>query len=88
MEKQLVVIEDGKKVLTLLKEVFTDSFMHTYTRHQDFDSFRFSSMVFLNWDAERLIYDPALLDRFVQESTDFQNFDDMVRQAADEKYQQ
>ena len=77
----MVRLEDGKALLSLLQDVFTDAFMHRFTRFDNFEQFCFSSAVIVNWNAETLIYSQRLLDHFVQESTDFADWDTMVRRA-------
>lgn len=70
----------------LLEDIFTDEFMVKNTRFQSFEGFRYSSAVILNWDADEIVYDEKLMDFFVQESTDFHSWDEMVHQAVDERY--
>ena len=86
MNEELIRIEDGKKTVEMLEDIFTEEFMRKYTRHESFESFKYSSMVFINWNADVLVYDGRLLDLFVKESTDFDNFEDMVKTATDIRY--
>ena len=80
--RDLQRLSDGKKLLALLEDVFTDEFMRTHTRFDSFEGFRYSSAVILNWQADTIIYSKTLLDSFVRESTDFPDWDSMVRRAA------
>ena len=64
-------VDYPQKMKDLLMQIFDDSFMQANTRFQSFEGFRYSSAVFVNWNSDCLIYDDALLDRFVQESTRF-----------------
>lgn len=75
-------LTDGKELFTLLKDIFTDEFMGAYTKFENFDSFRYSGAVIVNWEADTIIYSKTLLDSFVGESTDFPDWDTMVRKAA------
>lgn len=81
-----VYIDDAPQTMRLLNEVFTDDFMAAHTKFQSFEGFRYSSAVIVNWNAQRLVYDSALLDLFVRESTGFSSWDEMVRAATDERY--
>ncbi len=81
-----VTIDNSEKLKNLLKDIFTDSFMKKYTKFENFEYFKYSSAVILNWDADRMIYDEKLLDMFVKESTSFRNFDEMVRTASDIRF--
>ena len=71
----------------LLSRIFSDAFMQAHTRFQSFEGFRYSSAVFVNWNSDQLIYNEALLDRFVQESTQFSSWEEMVRTAAAQCFQ-
>ena len=66
--------------------MFDDDFMRKHTNFKSFDSFRYSSAVIVNWNAEDLIYYESLMDSFVKESTVFDSWDQMIRSAADIKY--
>lgn len=45
--------------------------MQKHTNFKSFDSFKYSSAVIVNWNAEDLIYYESLMDSFVKESTKF-----------------
>lgn len=77
----MVRLTEGKALMTLLRDIFTDEFMHQFTRFDNFEHFCFSSAVIVNWNADTMIYSQTLLDNFVQESTDLPDWDTMVRRA-------
>ena len=81
----MITLDHAPELVRLLEDIFTDEFMQKNTRHESFESFRYSSAVFMNWNAESITYSEALLDGFVRESTDFGSFDEMVRAAVDER---
>lgn len=81
-----VFIDDAPKLMGLFSDIFTEEFMGHHTRFQSFEGFRYSSAVIVNWDAPRMVYNDGLLDRFVQESTDFPSWDAMVRAATEARY--
>lgn len=70
----------------LLRDVFTDEFMQMHTRFQNFEGFRYSSAVIVDWNADPMVYNEELLDYFVRESTDFPTWDAMARAAADRRF--
>ncbi len=80
------VVPGGAGLRAVLREIFTDSFMHEYTNFDDFDCFCFSSAVIVNWEADTLIYARERLDSFVNESTRFSAWEEMVMTAAQKKY--
>lgn len=80
------VVSAGEELKTVLNEIFTDEFMKKHTNFDTFDGFKYSSAVIVNWDADPMIYARALLDGFVNESTEFGTWDEMVHVAADEAY--
>ncbi|HJB81164.1 hypothetical protein [Flavonifractor plautii] len=80
-------VDYPQEMKDLLSRIFSDAFMQTHTRFQSFEGFRYSSAVFVNWNSDQLIYNEALLDRFVQESTQFSSWEEMVRTAADQCFQ-
>lgn len=80
-------VDYPQEMKDLLSRIFSDAFMQTHTRFQSFEGFRYSSAVFVNWNSDQLIYNEALLDRFVQESTQFSSWGEMVRTAADQCFQ-
>ena len=67
-------VDYPQEMKDLLSRIFSDAFMQTHTRFQSFEGFRYSSAVFVNWNSDQLIYNEALLDRFVQESTQFSSW--------------
>ena len=81
-----VSLTNAPELMKLLEDIFTDEFMQQHTRFENFDGFKFSSAVMVNWKAETIVYAPLLLDSFVRESTDFPGWDEMVRAAADQRY--
>lgn len=81
-----VFLENAPELMKLLEDVFTDEFMKKHTRFENFDGFKFSSAVMVNWKADTIIYAPLLLDSFVKESTQFANWDEMVRSATSQRY--
>lgn len=70
----------------LMNQIFSDTFMKAHTRFESFEGFRYSSAVFVNWNADELVYDERVFDNFVLESTHFSSWDEMVRTAADERF--
>lgn len=80
-------IPKTESLVQILNEIFSDEFMAKHTNFQTFAQFRYSSAVFVSWDAAELIYDEDNMDRFVRESTQFKNWDEMTKTAADLRYQ-
>lgn len=80
-----VTVQNDEKLRCFFEAIFTDRFMQTHSSFEKFEYFRYSSAVIVNWDAELMVYDEALLDLFVQESTVFHSFDEMIR-AASQQY--
>lgn len=78
-----VTLRNDEKLRRFFAAIFTDDFMHSHTRFEKFEYFRYSSAVILNWDSEQPLYDETLLDLFVEESTDFHSFDEMIRAASE-----
>ena len=81
-----VVLGDAPALMKVLEDVFTDEFMQANSRFESFEGFQFSSAVMVNWQADTIVYAPLLLDAFVRESTQFQNWDEMVRAAVQKRY--
>ena len=81
-----VVVEVDAKLRSLLETIFTDEFMKKYTNFDNFEGFQYSSAVITNWKADQMVYAKLLMDNFVQESTKFNSWDEMVQVAADEKF--
>ena len=80
-------VDYPREMRELMERMFHEDFMREHTRFQSFEGFRYSSAVFVNWNSDQLIYNEALLDRFVQESTQFSSWEEMVRTAADQCFQ-
>lgn len=80
-------VQNTQELQKLLSEIFSDEFMQTHSRFKNFAGFRYSSAVIVNWDAEVLVYPILLLDNFVKESTDFSSWDEMVRAATNQRFQ-
>lgn len=74
---------DDKK---MLETIFNDEFMQAETNFKDFEAFKFSSAVFVNWQSDIMVYNAEVLDNFVKESTKFSSWDEMVRTAADRAF--
>ena len=68
----------------LLEKIMNDTFMVENTRFQSFEGFRYSSAVFVNWNADQLVYNEEVFNNFVKESTRFESWDEMVRTATDQ----
>lgn len=81
-----VYVDCPQEFKLLLDQVFSDDFMVEHTRFASFEAFRYSSAVFVNWNADQLVYDETVFDRFVGESTQFTTWDEMVRAAADRRF--
>ena len=81
-----VMLRNGTALMKLLEDIFTDDFMRENTRFENFDAFQFSSAVMVNWKADTIIYASLLLDSFVKESTNFSDWDEMVRTAVEQRY--
>lgn len=71
----------------LLGKVMNDAFMAENTQFQSFEGFRYSSAVFVNWNADQLVYNEEVFNNFVKESTRFESWDEMVRTATDLYFQ-
>ncbi len=71
---------DFKEMMNL---IFNEDFMRENTRFSSFEGFRYSSAVFVNWNAAEMVYDETVFNNFVSESTNFSTWDEMVRTAAD-----
>lgn len=80
------VVPSSPEMRGLLNEIFTDRFMAEYTNFENFESFRYSSAVVVNWESDVLIYARERLDAIVRESTRFSSWEEMVRFAADLRY--
>ena len=85
-QHDFVRLTDGQKLFALLEDIFTDDFMRKFTRFQTFEGFRYSSAVIVNWRADTIIYSQTLLDHFVRESTQFSDWDEMVRCATQMRF--
>ena len=81
-----VTLTDAPELMKLLEDIFTDEFMQRNTRFENFDGFKFSSAVMVNWKADTIVYAPLLLDSIVKERTQFTHWDEMVRAATSLRY--
>ena len=79
-------VDYPQEMKDLLNQIFNDTFMQANTRFQSFEGFRYSSAVFVNWNADQLIYDDVVFNNVVKESTKFSSWDDMVRAATDQRF--
>ena len=78
-----VYVDYPRELRELLEKIFHDEFMREHSRFQSFEGFRYSSAVFVNWNADQLVYDETVFNNFVAESTQFSSWDEMVRAATD-----
>lgn len=85
-EKNFICVEYSPALKAQFEEIFNDEFMKKHTNFKSFESFRYSSAVIVNWNAEDLIYYESLMNSFVKESTVFDTWDQMICTAADLKY--
>lgn len=81
-----VYIEMDKKTKKLLEVIFTDEFMKKHTNFENFEGFQYSSAVITNWNSEHMVYAQLLMDNFVDESTSFSTWEEMVKVASDEMF--
>lgn len=79
-------VPNDRKLQWLLRDIFPDAFMQRHTNFPSFQVFCYSSSVIVNWTADPMVYDETLLDCFVRESTEFSDWETMVRCAADERF--
>ena len=80
-------VDYPREMRELMERMFHEDFMREHTRFQSFESFRYSNAVFVNWNADQLVYNEEALDNFVRESTRFSCWDEMVRTATDLYFQ-
>ena len=73
----------AKELKDRLYEILNENFMQKYTNFENFDHFQFSSAVFLNWNSSVIIYSEARLDGFVEESTTFKTWKEMLTKAVE-----
>lgn len=76
----------GEEFWNLLDMIFTDEFMQKYTNFENFEYFRYSSAVMVNWGGDHMIFQETVFNNFVIESTQFKSWDEMVMKAADERF--
>lgn len=81
-----IQVKMDDKFRKLLESIFSEEFMQNNTNFDSFEGFRYSSAVIVNWNSDHMIYSKLLMDNFVKESTRFSTWDEMVMQAADEKF--
>ena len=79
------VVSNPPELGMILKDLFTDEYMKKYTNFDSFEAFKYSSAVIVDWERDPMIYSRILLDNFVNESTCFKTFDQMVLHASREK---
>ncbi len=75
--------EDFRKLLDV---IFNDDFMKKHTNFDNFEGFKYSSAVIANWEADKMVYAQLLMDNFVDESTEFSTWEEMIKAAADEAF--
>ena len=75
--------EDFRKMLDV---IFNDDFMKKHTNFDNFEGFKYSSAVIANWEADKMVYAQLLMDNFVDESTEFSTWEEMIKAAADEAF--
>ena len=76
----------GPEFWDLLNLIFTDEFMQKYTNFENFEYFRYSSAVMVNWTGPYMVYNEDVFNNFIVESTQVTKWDEMVMKAADEKF--
>ncbi|MCU6762301.1 Uncharacterised protein [uncultured Roseburia sp.] len=81
-----VFVDVDPKFRQLLKSIFTDEFMKSFTNFENFEGFQYSSAVITNWNSERMVYSQLLMDNFVRESTRFSSWNEMVIAASDQRF--
>lgn len=82
-----VTVANETSFRNMLDDIFTDTFMQARTKFQSFEGFKYSSAVITNWNADVMIYNEDILDYFVKESTEFDNWNEMVKAAVTERFQ-
>lgn len=82
-----VYADNSPQFRELLGKIMNDNFMVAHTKFPSFEGFRYSSAVFVNWNADELVYNEEAFNNFVRESTQFQDWDEMVRVATDAYFQ-
>lgn len=85
-EDEYVTASAPPEFRKMLEVIFDDGFMKRYTRFENFEGFRYSSAVMTNWNADIMVYQKKVFDHFIQESTDFTTWEEMVKKATDEKF--
>ena len=81
-----ISVKAGKEFWDLLDLIFSDEFMQKHTNFENFEYFRYSSAVMVNWGEAFMVYPETVFNNFVIESTEFSSWDQMVMTAADEKF--
>lgn len=81
-----IMLKAGKEFWDLLDMIFTDAFMQKHTNFENFEYFRYSSAVMVNWGGDHMVYQETVFNHFVAESTEFKTWDELVMKAADEKF--
>lgn len=81
-----ISIKARKEFWDLLDMIFTEQFMKKHTNFENFEYFRYSSAVMVNWGGAYMVYPETVFNNFVVESTEFSTWDEMVMAAADERF--
>lgn len=81
-----VHVPAGKEFWEMLELIFTEEFMQKYTNFENYEYFRYSSAVMVNWGGSEMIYQEEVFNHFITESTVFKTWDEMVMKAADLKF--
>lgn len=71
----------------MLETIMDEEFMLAHTNFTSFEAFRYSSAVIVSWDRDVLVYRADLFDNFVNESTEFGTWDEMIRCAVENAFQ-
>jgi hypothetical protein len=86
IDSRFETVEAAGELLVLLEEIFTTEFMLGNTQFESFAAFRYSSAVIVPWEASVWIYNVAVFNAFVRESTRYSSWEEMVKAAADKRY--
>ena len=86
MEDRIIQVAAGDDFWKLLDVIFTDEFMQKYTNFDSFEPFKYSSAVMVTWGKDEMIYQKSIFDGFVNESTQFATWDEMIMKATDERF--
>ena len=67
-----------------METMFSDEFMKENTNFDNFEDFKSSSAVFVNWKSAFMVYNAEVFDGFVRESTRFSSWEEMVKTASEQ----